>query len=209
MLEAIDVLKGVLALEETPCRGSARNSHDTGLIQSRSTSQSLAPDQKPRTVSVNVQSKRARAPSDPFLDTPTSAASSPLHDNSVVVDSSTADRMEDFVSKIRELVAPDHEDQALEEECMRIWTSPAHLTNPELLKLLEVFPAFVSRRTLPRFSLVNSRDLDLEEGEDETPEGKRIHFGTGSMWVSSKERADGWNGGWWTRFILWWRHLFC
>lgn len=94
------------------------------------------------------------------------------------------------------------------DEYMRIWTSP-DLSNPELLELLKVFPSFVSRRPLPRFPTPSSRHADIEEGDGEGGEGKRVHFGTGSMWVSSKQRSDEWNGGWWTRFILWWRKVFC
>jgi len=101
-----------------------------------------------------------------------------------------------------EFVAEDPEDY------LRIWTSP-DLPNPELLSLLTVFPAFITRRALPRFSVPpNARAADIEEGE-ERGEGKEIHFGTGSMWISSKPRSDGWQGDWWTRFVLWWRRLFC
>lgn len=50
---------------------------------------------------------------------------------------------------------------------------------------------------------------DIEEGEEERGEGKEIRFGTGTMWVSSKRRSEGYKGDWWTRFVLWWRRLFC
>jgi len=102
---------------------------------------------------------------------------------------------------------------------MRVWTSP-DLADPEILQLLKLFPAFVSRRPLPRFPVpmaghATHRHVDIEEGEGEGEEegmnldGRTIHFGTGSMWVSSKRRSDAWEGGWWTRFVMWWRGLFC
>jgi hypothetical protein len=97
----------------------------------------------------------------------------------------------------------DDDDQ---EEFMRTWSSP-DLTNPEILELLKLFPSFVSRRPLPRFPTPPPRQPDIEEGEDDA-EGKQIRFGTGSMWVSAKQRSDGWEGSWWTRFILWWKRVF-
>lgn len=91
---------------------------------------------------------------------------------------------------------------------LRIWTTP-DLPNPEYLSLLSVFPSFVTRRALPRFRVPSPRVADIEEGDEERGEGKEIRFGTGSMWVSGKQRSDGYKGGWWTRFVLWWRKLFC
>jgi len=97
-------------------------------------------------------------------------------------------------------------------EYSRIWTLP-DLPNADFISLLKVFPVFITRRPLPRFPLSSDprRQIDIEEGEDdrERGEGKEIRFGTGSMWVSSKQRSDGYQGGWWTRFVLWWRRLFC
>jgi hypothetical protein len=96
-----------------------------------------------------------------------------------------------------------------DEQFLRIWTSP-DLSNPEILQLLELFPSFVSRRPLPRFPVIpQSRHVDIEEGDDEGLDGRQLHFGTGAMWVSSKQRSDAWEGGWWTRFVMWWRRLFC
>jgi hypothetical protein len=91
---------------------------------------------------------------------------------------------------------------------MRTWTSP-DLANPEILELLKLFPAFVSRRTLPRFPTPQpGRAADIEEGEDDNMEGKQIRFGTGSMWISVRQRSDGWEGNWWVRFVLWWKRVF-
>ena len=95
-----------------------------------------------------------------------------------------------------------------EEQYLHVWTSP-DLSNPEILRLIELFPVFVSRRPLPRFPVPQSRHVDIEEGEDEGLEGRQIHFGTGSMWVSSKVRTDSWEGSFWAMFISWWRKVFC
>ncbi|KAF5380360.1 hypothetical protein D9615_004560 [Tricholomella constricta] len=219
MLEAIDVLKGVLAFEEISSKRSS-NSHglytEPSPLHARSQSQPLPSDQKPLRISSTVQPKRARAPSDPFLDTPAlsrsviSASSQSSGNTATLLGALASDGIEELPSPIFEDRVPSPRGNAFDEgdeEYMRIWTSP-DLSNPELLELLKLFPAFVSRRPLPRFPRPNPRHPDIEEGE-EGGEGKRVHFGTGSMWLSSKPRSDGWNGGWWTRFILWWRRTFC
>jgi hypothetical protein len=95
-----------------------------------------------------------------------------------------------------------------DEEYMRTWTAP-DLSNPEFLELLKLFPSFITRRSLPRFPVLTSRHADIEDGDEEGIEGKQIQFGTGSMWVSSSPRSSGWAGGWWARFKLWWRRMFC
>jgi hypothetical protein len=99
---------------------------------------------------------------------------------------------------------------AEEKESLRVWTSP-DLDNPEYLSLLKVFPPFITRRALPRFIVTPNRPSDIEEAEEERGEGKEIQFGTGTMWISSKSRGDGWNGSWWSRFVSWCRKvlLFC
>ena len=95
-----------------------------------------------------------------------------------------------------------------DEQYLRVWTSP-DLANPEILQLVKLFPAFLSRRPFPRFPVPNSRHVDIEEGEDDGHEGRQIQFGTGSMWISSKQRSDAWEGNWWTRFVIWWKRIFC
>jgi len=153
-----------------------------------------------------MQSRRGRAPSDPFLDTPVLSRSAaftpslPSVKNSTLIETSTPEEVLDGHGP----ASPGFDDS---DEYLRIWTSP-DLSNSEILELVKVFPAFISRRTLPRFPISDSRQADIEEGE-EAGEGMRITFGTGSMWVSPKRRTDGWKGGWWSRFVLWWRRLFC
>ncbi|KAG2016143.1 hypothetical protein CC2G_009342 [Coprinopsis cinerea AmutBmut pab1-1] len=211
MLEAIDVLKGVLAFQEIPSsKIPSLNSYpkDGSLspLHARSQSQPLPSHQNlPHTAT--VQPKRARAPSDPFLDTPPSRTI-PSSSSHLPGDAPASYAATSPVDRCRSPFAGDDElDDPDQEEYMRIWTSP-DLTDPELLELLKLFPSFVSRRPLPRFPVQPSRQPDIEEGEDDSLEGKQIHFGTGSMWVSSKPRSDGWDGSWWTRFVLWWKRLF-
>jgi hypothetical protein len=169
-------------------------------------------------IAMTTQAKRARAPSDPFLDMPalshslpsassqSSGATIPSSDIPETCPTSVIphdqDAEDELLPPLRsEFIAEDPEDY------LRTWTSP-DLGNPELLSLLTVFPSFITRRALPRF-LVSPNAADIEEGEGGRGEGKEIHFGTGSMWISSKPRGDGWRGDLWTRFVLWWRRLFC
>ncbi|KAG6837516.1 hypothetical protein H0H93_008441 [Arthromyces matolae] len=191
-------------------------SPDPAAVHSRSQSQPLPSDRKPPKINSIVQPKRARAPSDPFLDTPalsrqvapalshssagatTALLSGPTHDGITEESHSLEDNLTTSYNV--------GNGSGTDEDYMRIWTSP-DLTNPELLELLKLFPAFVSRRPLPRFAGSNARHPDIEEGDDEDVEGNRIHIGTGSLWVSSRPRLDGWQGGWWTRFVLWWRRM--
>lgn len=186
MLEAIDVLKGVLGFEEvvisdrrssTP---SGNNARDSSSIHSRSKSQPMFTDYKEATQQ-STRPHRARAPSDPFLDTPLLSRSASTH----------------------QLSSPTfEEEEEEEEECpLRTWTSP-DLANPELICLIKLFPSHISRRALAYFP--STRPSDIEEGCDE-----EVRVATGTIRVSAKQRSDGWEGGWWTRFLLWWRKTFC
>lgn len=170
-------------------------------------------------IAMTTQTKRARAPSDPFLDMPalshslpsassqSSGATIPSSDIPEAYPTSAIPHGQDAED---ELLPPLRSEISAEdpEDYLRIWTSP-DLPNSELLSLLTVFPPFITRRALPRFSVPLNTATDIEEGERGRGEGTEIHFGTGSMWVSSKSRSDGWRGNWWTRFVLWWRRLFC
>ncbi|KAG5353498.1 hypothetical protein C0989_006312 [Termitomyces sp. Mn162] len=219
MLEAIDVLKGVLAFEEGSSLKSSSTSigscPDSVVVHSRL--HPLPSDRKHMkigSISSTVQPKRARAPSDPFLDTPalSRSAAPSSHSSagitSALLDGSTPDADESSYEDPVTPVSKSHDFSGGDEDYLRIWTSP-DLTNPEFLELLNLFPSFVSRRPLPRFARPNPRPPDIEEGEDEDGEGKRVQFGTGYLWISSKPRSDGWEGSWWTRFLLWWRRTFC
>ncbi|KAI3618740.1 hypothetical protein WG66_016530 [Moniliophthora roreri] len=219
MLEAIDVLKGVLGFEEVPCdrRASTAPSGeqsymDTNAIHSRSKSQPLFSDQK-EAVPTAIRPKRVRAPSDPFLDTPVlsrSVGTSSSHSsaNTSVLQQTTSDPSDEATTPLfEEPVNPSFDDE--DEEYMRIWTSP-DLANPEYLSLTKLFPSHITRRTLPYFPTNPlSRPLDIEEGFDESGNDKQIRVGTGTIRVSSRQRSDGWAGGWWIRFVMWWRKTFC
>ncbi|CAK5281786.1 unnamed protein product [Mycena citricolor] len=210
MLESIDVLKGVLGFTELPSSKRVSNNFSSSVsstVHSRSKSQPLLSQTAP--APNQPIPKRPRAPSDPFLDTPAmshSLSSSPSSGTSALLVTPTSTDGEDtpFVSDSGVddplLSAIDDTD---EDEFLRIWTSP-DLTNPELVDLVKLFPSFLTRRALPRFPAVEA-PKDLEEGR----EGQILQFGTGNMWVSSLARADGWEGGWWTRFVQWWKQVFC
>jgi hypothetical protein len=218
----------VLGFEETPSKRVSVTGHSQPFStfsqpHSRTQSQPL-PSEHPRPRAAPPIIRRARAPSDPFLDTPALSHSIPTSSsqssgNTIALLSSTLEGDEppspislapdgdNYIgSSARSSRNKSFEDDA-EEAALRTWTSP-NLSNPELHTLLSVFPAFVTRRTLPRFPVPARRQQDVEEIEEERGEGKEIQFGTGTMWVSSKLRTDGWSGSWWSRFVMWWRQTF-
>jgi hypothetical protein len=223
MLEAIDFLKGVLGFEEAPSPKIPPSAygHKTGSIlpplHSRAQSQPLPAHQKPFDGASKIQSKRARAPSDPFLDAPqtrSTYSSPPLGNTESLL--ATAIEVDEPPSPIASygdnrisIIQDDNTYDDDDEQYLRVWTSP-DLANPEILQLVKLFPAFVSRRPFPRFPVpIPSGHVDIEEGDDDGLEGRHIQFGTGSMCVSSKQRTDAWEGGWWARFVMWWKRVFC
>jgi len=166
--------------------------------------------------------KRPRAPSDPFLDTPSISRSytpSP-RSSSIPLSASVSDTIEDSSSlntspqDLEDIFNPrpavTYGSQEIDEEYMRTWTSP-DLSNPEILQLLKVFPTFITRRATPRFpdNVPDSRPADLETGQESLATAGEIRIGTGKMWMSEQLRSDGWEGSWWTRFKNWWHQLFC
>ncbi|THV02420.1 hypothetical protein K435DRAFT_653385 [Dendrothele bispora CBS 962.96] len=226
MLEAIDVLKGVLGFEETPAKRRASTTSgdysysDPNPAHSRSNS---SPPFVDLTEGGTIRTKRPRAPSDPFLDTPTPSraggysSSSPSSSTNAIsglgtlVSDASDEQLinpahssrDDLLSSLRNNNNPVIEDID-EEEYMRIWISP-DLSNPEYHNLIKLFPPIITRRSLSYFP-TRSKPLDLEEGYDED---KHIRCGTGTMWVSARKRSDGWEGGsWWTRFVTWCKKTF-
>ena len=162
-----------------------------------------------------VNAKRPRAPSDPFLDAPPPVGTSSHSPNADSILASTGQDTEELLSHgvaSREAPALPLADETVlddeDDESLRVWTTP-DLTNPELLALAELFPSFITRRPLPRFPVPNTLHLDIEEGEEDRLDGRVIRFGTGTMWISPKQRGDGWEGGWWARLVMWWRKIFC
>jgi hypothetical protein len=114
----------------------------------------------------------------------------------------------------------------MEQLHMRIWATPSYLGNPEIAKLLAVFPASISRGAIPRFTATaasksvkhKSRrrgevdpEAQLQAAADDDGEIPRetIRHGTGMMWIGNLERDEGWGGSLWERFIGWWRRVFC
>ncbi|KAF4598191.1 hypothetical protein EYR38_006587 [Pleurotus pulmonarius] len=227
MLEAIDVLKGVLGFEElssSKCPSPSPNYDDAigSPAHLRTQSQPLSSLSNRASIAAPmVQPKRARAPSDPFIDTPALSESAPLPPSRP--SGSTAAAKTINLDGAPEPLSPstdtdearnipwrsDFQDSDLEEDSLRIWTSP-DISNPEYLSLLQLFPTFITRRALPRFPVTpdSRRTADIEEGEDE-PELCEVRVGTGTIRLGPKVRSDGWEGGWWTRFIMWLRRIFC
>jgi len=225
MLEATDVLKGVLGFEEAavqPSRSSGLLVTNTqtpahGRAQSHpllSTVSSRAP--KSPTISTTTYAKRTRAPSDPFLDIATPPLSRSLITTSSMTSSDPASDLVDdatpHAGDEESVEESAHQDPFCEHDSqMRVWTSP-DLANPEYLSLLKLFPSSVAARPLPRFPVsgLPNREADIEEGEQGPPEEMfTIRYGTGTIALSPRVRSDGWQGGWWTRFIMWWRTIFC
>lgn len=166
------------------------------------------------TTTTTVKAKRPRAPSDPFSDNSTLDPTDYVRSFGRISPAPDAanDGGEDAANDGDLLLRTCVERSTFEEsdkDHLRVWTVP-DLPNPEFVSLLKVFPTFITRRPLPRFPPSDPhRQPDIEEGDNERGEGKEIQFGTGSMWVSSRQREDGFEGGWWTRFVLWLRRLLC
>jgi hypothetical protein len=215
----------VLAFEET-AQSLSRTSSAVGLytvppVHARAQSQPLLSSSNPAKsppISTTTFAKRPRAPSDPFLDAPT-----PPLSRSLASSSSSTNQLADlgddapFSTPVVDddvfMSETSRPDPFFENDSqLRTWTSP-DISNPEYLVLLKLFPAFVSSRPLPRFpvSASSKRLRDPEEAEEDVNEGGRpsVRFGTGFIMLGPTERADGWEGGWWTRFKMWWRTLFC
>ncbi|EKM54422.1 uncharacterized protein PHACADRAFT_258260 [Phanerochaete carnosa HHB-10118-sp] len=235
MLEAIDVFKGVLGFEES---SSLKRSPSIGgqppyspfsplsPIHSRSQSSPLPADASIRTrsgkappIASTTQTKRPRAPSDPFLDTHTPPPLSTSYSSANTMaqlstsGSSTADdaslpptpQTETSDPFRQPLNSQNSLDSIDADGYMRTWIAP-DLPNVEYLALLKLFPSFAVRNTLPRFPVTKGGARDIEEGGD----GARseIRIGTGKMWIGGQTRRPGWQGSWWTRFRLWLRTLF-
>ncbi|KAH9892530.1 hypothetical protein C8Q73DRAFT_698443 [Cubamyces lactineus] len=232
MLEAIDVLKGVLGFEDTASLSRSPSTNSSvqytaftplSPIHSRSQSQPLPSDssasgraQKTPPISSRTQTKRPRAPSDPFLDTPGLSSSYSSANTGLSTSSSSAadepitpttpnTELDDLFTR-----APPGRDFCEPDGYLRTWTAP-DLSNPEFLSLLTLFPSFVARNPLPRFPVTRSslRPADIEEGEAMETDRNEIEVGTGTMWLGNKRRTDGWQGNWWTRFKLWLARVFC
>ena len=209
----------VLGFEEAPSPRTPLSAygHKTNssmpLLHSRAQSQPLTSHHKPSDGASKFQSTRARAPSDPFLDVPPTSSTRrfpPSANTESLLPGAEGppSPIPSYGDNPTSITQDDTAYDDADEQYLRVWTSP-DLANPEILQLVKLFPAFVSRRPFPRFPVPSSRHVDIEEGEDDGLEGRQIQFGTGSMRISPKQRTDAWEGGWWTRFIMWWKRIFC
>lgn len=173
-------------------------------------------------IASTTQTKRARAPSDPFVDshvpTPnllsTSYSSANTMSQLSTSGSSTVDEQSLPPTPRVETVDPFRThghvlDLSEPETYMRTWVAP-DLSNAEFLALLKLFPSFVVQSPLPRFPSVQLHiRRDLEEGDDADEDRGAIRVGTGTMWVGNRTRSPGWKGNWWSRFRQWLKRLFC
>ncbi|TRM69307.1 hypothetical protein BD626DRAFT_473621 [Schizophyllum amplum] len=207
MLEAIDIIKGVLGFEEAPAPSTRDPSPVPPTSHLRAHSQPLLGENKPPPRPPAIP-KRPRAPSDPFLDTPALSRSvgTSASQSSALLSQDSEDSPGPATPDPEDNAPPRTEDffDLPEEEYLRTWTSP-DLPDAEYLALLKLFPTFITRRMLPRFAS-RRRSLDVEAGEDE---GCRVRCGTGTLSISARTRSDGWRLGWWQRFMQWLKQLLC
>ncbi|KAL1717403.1 hypothetical protein EV715DRAFT_274277 [Schizophyllum commune] len=169
MLEAIDVLKGVLGFEEAPAASTREPSPTppTSGAHSRVHSQPLLGGERRPTRPPAIP-KRPRAPSDPFLDTPpplSRSVGTSASQSSALLSQDSEDSPGPATPEPEETAPPRTDDffDLPEEEYLRVWTSP-DLPDAEYLALLKLFPTFITRPTLPRFP-TRRGSLDLEAGE--------------------------------------------
>lgn len=201
----------VLAFEEQPSGkhfGTTYGSTPPPLYPDAQSQHPISSESPP----LSDSGKQVRAPHDPFSDTPPplplrSVGATSLAITAVKLSEEPLTPTTATGYDISKVLPNNGGEQDMEEEYMRIWTSP-DLSNPDVLQLLGLFPPFVSRRILPRFHGPAARPADIEGGEDASPR-TRVRYGTGSMWISSKQRSDGWDGSWWTNFVHWWKRVFC
>ncbi|GAA5965054.1 hypothetical protein JCM21900_000662 [Sporobolomyces salmonicolor] len=94
---------------------------------------------------------------------------------------------------------------------IRTFTLPAYLTNPELRSLCRLFPEFVSSpaRAGARFRSPSTSSMDRTRAqEDAGVGGGPARVGHGELRIGKGERAEGWQGTVWERFVAWFQRLF-
>ncbi|KAG8741517.1 hypothetical protein FRC12_015641 [Ceratobasidium sp. 428] len=266
MLEAIDMMKGVLGFDERPLnyrplpsrafRHRPSYSSPTNVVSSYGDRSEDSPSSEtPITRPLrSAPFARSRASSDPFLDptrsspsmhaalsmtlpTPEESAtdldslgpSTPFDERGPEIPPPPASLPDPYQSSAYSMNA----EAFLNEPQLRIWTFPPYLTNPELYKLIAMFPPSITSQTVPRFAPLGKpkrrerkrkmSDIDLEgegnpmqtgSGTDITTDtdiGKErgeIRKGTGRMWIGDLVRLPGWRGTFWDSVRDWFRHLF-
>ncbi|GAA6018588.1 hypothetical protein JCM10207_007227 [Rhodosporidiobolus poonsookiae] len=105
----------------------------------------------------------------------------------------------------------------------RTFTLPSYLTDPEARSLCRLFPDFISAPAKPaaRFrsnsaskaakakAVAAAAEEGKEPGAAEGGAGPSLSkVGHGELRVGRDERAQGWRGGWWERWVGWWKALF-
>ncbi|BGP56007.1 hypothetical protein JCM8202v2_003614 [Rhodotorula sphaerocarpa] len=125
-------------------------------------------------------------PNDPFLDPPPN------------LDHNVASPLDPLNPKLDSSAGPAAPAAVPVEE--RTFTLPPYLTNPDLVALLRLFPAFITRPIRRRAPAVHNASLD----ELEASIADVVH---GSVQVGAGERAPGWKGSLSERFVLWLRRL--
>jgi hypothetical protein len=172
--------------QSTPLQGASQvvdlnddNDEDEPPMVSQSSKSSRLPSS---TMRLSTRG-RARAPSDPFTDTPSGRGGDGDDRKRLYIDTGGTEEEEEDGPALRVWVVPD-------------------LSNPELAGLLVLFPAFIRRKTVPRMSVGRRKTEDEESGAES------VRCGTGRMWAGVSNREEGWEGSWWRRMVMWFRQRF-
>ncbi|CAE7226133.1 unnamed protein product [Rhizoctonia solani] len=263
MLDAIDTMKGILGFDERPLNYRplpCRTFHQPSLFSSTNVLSSRDRGEDPvlsEAINKPIRAAppgRSRASSDPFLDPTRSSPSMnaalsmtlPTPEESATdLDSlgpctpldERGPEIPPPVSLSDQYAASTYSMDAeifLNEQQLRIWTFPPYITNPELHKLMAMFPSSITSQTVPRFKPLaktkqrkgkrKGTDVDLEgEGNPMqmglaidpigvdmglVKERGEIRKGTGRMWIGDLMRLPGWRGTFWDTIRDWFRHLF-
>src|SRR5258708_30025435 len=175
---------------------------------------------------VTPSSSRGRAPSNPFLDPSKSHPSLNNAQLEALTTPSTADtplipRLSSHPTVVQPSLSGSTMQSAnssslLNEPQLRTWIFPPSVANPEIHKLMRLFPSFIVQRSAGRFPTNDVAEPNkgsermLEEGRGAGEEGteRDVKLGTGRMWVSVIEREDRWRGGFWDRVLQWFKNIF-
>jgi hypothetical protein len=148
---------------------------------------------------------RARAPSDPFLDSHTPRLSRSLASTQPRSPTTPTGNAIPETSELLPTPQGDGASELGDEEYTRVWTAP-DLPDADFGALLRLFPVFIGQRTLPRFTATTPSDI--EAGGLDDVDARAIRFGTGRVWVGARQRTSGYRGGIWERFVAWCRRIF-
>lgn len=197
-------LKGsetVVDLDEDEQEDSEPPTVSRSTRSSKFSSPSFSSKKKPR---------RIRAPSDPFLDTPSMARSGSSSYTTMTSSTLYSEGVgEEDLKLYLDSGSREQREEAEEGPSLRIWVAP-DLTNPEVGELVLLFPVFVRKKAVGRLAVRKGRSevggRDEEEGlgmdgEIES-EGRRVSCGTGRLWAGAVIREGKWENSWWRRMML-------